>query len=192
MNEWPLMNQSKILSFNTKHNKWISTFRYADLLYLLFVPLDIQTLPEKCPNTELFLVRIFLYWDLIRRFTVNLRIQSKCRKIRARNISVFGHFSRIEIFSICYSLFKSPGLIEIWENMTNRVCILLGSACFQYKQLTFQGHVQVIDYLKSVNVTQEGYMEVLGDAFSIESVSYFLTGASETLLKLLKNDNVKI
>ena len=76
--------------------------------------------------------------------------------------------------------------------MTNRVCLLLGSACFQYKQLTFQGHVQVIDYLKSVNVTQEGYMEVLGDAFSIESVSYFLTGASETLLKSLKNDNVKM
>ena len=76
--------------------------------------------------------------------------------------------------------------------MTNRVCLLLGSACFQCKQLTFQGHVQVTDYLKSVNVTQEGYMEVLGDAFSIESVSYFLTGASETLLKSLKNDNVKM
>ena len=35
------------------------------------------TLRENCPNTELFLVRI----------------QSKCRKVRTRNNSVFGHFS---------------------------------------------------------------------------------------------------
>ena len=53
-----------------------------------------HTLREKCPNTELFLVRIFLYSDWIRRFTINLRIQSEDRKIRTRNNSVFGHFSR--------------------------------------------------------------------------------------------------
>ena len=46
------------------------------------------TLREKCPNTELLLVGIFLYSD------VNLRIQSEYRKIRARNYSVFGHFLR--------------------------------------------------------------------------------------------------
>ena len=51
----------------------------------LKVPL---TLREKCPNTELLLVRIFLYSD------VNLRIQSEYRKIRTRNNSVFGHFLR--------------------------------------------------------------------------------------------------
>ena len=45
------------------------------------------TLREKCPNTELFLVRIFLYSDCI-------RIQSEYRKMRIRNNSVFGHFSR--------------------------------------------------------------------------------------------------
>ena len=39
-------------------------------------------LREKCPNTELFLVLIFLY------------IQSEYRKIWTRNNSVFGHFSR--------------------------------------------------------------------------------------------------
>ena len=55
------------------------------------------SLREKCPNTELFLVRIFLYMDWIRRFMVNLRIQSKYRKIWTRNNSVFGHFSR----SVC-------------------------------------------------------------------------------------------
>ena len=36
------------------------------------------TLREKCPNTELFLVRI----------------QSECEKTRTRNNSIFGHFSR--------------------------------------------------------------------------------------------------
>ena len=43
------------------------------------------TLRETCPNTELFLFRIFLYSDGIQENTdVNLRIQSKYRKIRTR------------------------------------------------------------------------------------------------------------
>ena len=58
-----------------------------------------QSLREKCPNTEFFLVRIFLYSDWIRRFTVNLRIQSEHRKIRTRKNFVFGHFSRSAKFS---------------------------------------------------------------------------------------------
>ena len=41
-----------------------------------------NTLREKCPNTELFQVRI----------------QSECGKIRTRNNSVFGHFSRSDMF----------------------------------------------------------------------------------------------
>ena len=64
-----------------------------------FTLINCQTIPlrEKCPNTEWFLVRIFLYSYWIRRFTsqiyeVNLRIQSEYRKIRTRNNSVFGHF----------------------------------------------------------------------------------------------------
>ena len=40
------------------------------------------TLREKCPNLELFLVRI----------------QPEYRKIRTRNNSVFGHFSRSDNF----------------------------------------------------------------------------------------------
>ena len=47
-----------------------------------------SSMREKCPNTELFLVRIF-----------GLRIQSECRKIRTRNNSVFGHFSRSDTIS---------------------------------------------------------------------------------------------
>ena len=57
-----------------------------------------NALREKCPNAEFFLVRIFLHLDWIRRFTefyrVNLRIQSKYRKIRTRENSIFEHFSR--------------------------------------------------------------------------------------------------
>ena len=49
------------------------------------------SLRQKCPNAELFLVRIFLYSDWIRRFTPN---SVRIRKIRTRNNSVFGHFSR--------------------------------------------------------------------------------------------------
>ena len=127
-----------------------------------------ETLHEKCPNTELFLVRIFLYFDWIQFclmlgltwralslwnktvrknivwrlfmpllnasifvfqyfdddtarkvskygvisgpyfsvfelnteiYSVNLRNQSKYRKIRTRNNSVFGHFSHSVILS---------------------------------------------------------------------------------------------
>ena len=49
---------------------------------------------ENYPNTELFLARIFPHSDWIRRDGVSLRIQSECGKIRTRNDSVFGHFSR--------------------------------------------------------------------------------------------------
>ena len=44
----------------------------------------LYSLRGKCPNTKLFLVRIFLY-------------QSEYRKIRTRNNSVLGHFSRSDI-----------------------------------------------------------------------------------------------
>ena len=36
-----------------------------------------NTLHEKCPNTELFLVRIFLYLDWIRRFTEQISVFSQ-------------------------------------------------------------------------------------------------------------------
>ena len=54
------------------------------------------TLREKCPDTEFFLVRIFLYSDWIRGFT-----QFEYRKVRTRKNSVFGHFSRSTRISIC-------------------------------------------------------------------------------------------
>ena len=60
-------------------------------LFILFCTIEIciynkyHSLREKCPNTKLFLVRIFLYLDWIWRFLL---------KIRTRNNSVFGYFSR--------------------------------------------------------------------------------------------------
>ena len=54
------------------------------------------TLREKCPNTELILVCIFLYLVRIQENMDQkfLGVQSECGKIRARKNSVFGHFSR--------------------------------------------------------------------------------------------------
>ena len=50
------------------------------------------SLREKCPKTEL-LVRSFLYLVRIFLCSVNLRIQTKYRKIQFRNNSIFGHLS---------------------------------------------------------------------------------------------------
>ena len=53
---------------------------------------------EKCPNTELFLVRIFLCLDWIRRFTkspYSVQIQENTNQKK----SVFGHFSRSDSYS---------------------------------------------------------------------------------------------
>ena len=44
-------------------------------------------LRKKCPNMEFFLVRIFF------TYSVSLRMQSECGKIRTRKNSVFWHFS---------------------------------------------------------------------------------------------------
>ena len=53
----------------------------------------------KCPNAELFLIII----SCIRtEYGHLLRIQSKYRKIRTRNISAFGHFSRSDRFSLLH------------------------------------------------------------------------------------------
>ena len=62
-----------------KHELFIqSDFRYYFMLAIQKSnDATILTLREKCPNMELFLVRI----------------QSEYRKIRTRNNSVFGHFS---------------------------------------------------------------------------------------------------
>ena len=68
-----------------KHELFIqSDFRYYFMLAIQKSnDATILTLREKCPNMELFLVRI----------------QAEYRKIRTRNNSVFGHFSRSESYT---------------------------------------------------------------------------------------------
>ena len=73
--------------------KWcchVST-QYHDnhTLSLYYHYIKIVSLSEKCPNTELVLLRIFPRSDWIRRDTVSLRIQSESGKMQARNNSVF-------------------------------------------------------------------------------------------------------
>ena len=69
-----------IIFFNINLSKLTGYFlNGAFFIYLL-----ILSLREKCPNTEIFLVRIFPHSHWIRRDTEYL----------SRNISVFGHFSR--------------------------------------------------------------------------------------------------
>ena len=67
------------------YNDWISPFTLNDV----FKEFLTMPLRKKCPNTELFLVRIFC-------------IQSKYRKIRTRNNSVPGQFSR----AVCVNLIR--------------------------------------------------------------------------------------
>ena len=85
-----------------------------------------QTLHEKCPNTEFFLVRIFPTLDWIRRDTSYLSVFSpNAIKIRIRKNSVFGHISHSERSSnpndhtishkLCLIFFLSNYLIYIMQ-----------------------------------------------------------------------------
>ena len=75
----------------------------------------IHPLREKCPNTEFFLVRIFLYPDWIRR--LNLRIHSEYRKNTDHKKTVYGHFSRrvpLNASSTIYNCFKILSIQEFY------------------------------------------------------------------------------
>ena len=76
------------------------------------------SLREKCPNTDLFLVGMIPYSGWIRRDASYLRIQSECGKIRTRNNSVIGHFSR----SVCYS---SSNILKLEVLLVKDVLILI-------------------------------------------------------------------
>ena len=76
------------------------------------------TLLEKCPNTELFLVRIFPHLERIRR---------DCRygKIRTRNNSVFGHFSR----SVMNQQFLLTSMLMCFAELQKFIIITYQSSC---------------------------------------------------------------
>ena len=82
------------------------------------------SLCEKCPNTELFLVRIFL---------------SEYRKIRTRNNSVFGQFSR-----------------SVWLDYSIRFCshLLIFSTSYKLPKSTLPNHPQLQPcYLFLINLS---------------------------------------
>ena len=73
-----------------------------------------EKLRENCPDTDFLSGPYFPVFGLNTEiYSLNLRIQSEYRKIRTRKNSVFGHFSRSEIFQkilsikdyqMCYSM----------------------------------------------------------------------------------------
>ena len=83
-----------------------------------------ESLREKCLNTELLLVRIFLH-------------QSEYRKIRNTNNSVFGHFSRSELHSISEDFLSEKDALQKWKdvNLTHTFNL------FRVKDLTIQNKV---------------------------------------------------
>ena len=85
-----------------------------------------KLLRKKCPNTDFFLVRIFLYSDWTRIYSVNLRIQSEYRKIRTRKKSVSGHFLRSVIRIVTYKKF---------QKLTFKKCERFLVSCYQRKSL---------------------------------------------------------
>ena len=71
----------------TTNNVWKEIIQNTFCVMIL----SLSTLLKMCPNTELFLV--------------NLRIQFECRKIRTRNNTVFGQFSRSAIRAVFWVRF---------------------------------------------------------------------------------------
>ena len=84
------------------------------LIFEDFSLVELAILREKCPNTDLFWsVLSYPVFGLNTIYSVNLHIQSEYRKIRTKNNSVFGHFSRSaihqlsSILSVCVSCLSS-------------------------------------------------------------------------------------
>ena len=104
-----------------------------------FKSIDIMkpSLREKRSNTELFLVRIFLYLDWIRIF--KSAIKSEYRKIRIRNNSVFGHFSRSAWVLVGYRMgnrfhFKMS-LIDAFVKSKFKIILLLLPFLYKVKMI---------------------------------------------------------
>ena len=74
-----------------------------------------QSLREKCPNTEYFLVRISPHWDPA--CGVPLRIQSESAEMRTKKNSVFRHFSRSEFW--IKNWFLIWGIFGIFDSYTD-------------------------------------------------------------------------
>ena len=79
------------------------------------------SLCEECQNTELFLVRIFLYSDWTQRDTSISPYLIRIKENTAKNNSVFGHFSRSDVNSnkwktevLRQATFSGKGISVTW------------------------------------------------------------------------------
>ena len=69
---------------------------YSNVLMMITINWRLR---EKCPNTEFFLDHIFLYSDWNAKiYRVNLRIQSKYRKIRTEKTPYLDTFHVVVVF----------------------------------------------------------------------------------------------
>ena len=87
-------------------------------------------LHEKCPNTKLFLVHV----------------QSEYRKIRTRNKSVFGHFSRSECFQFvkeCLRLVFSVSIVRVIRDTYIAVITNIHIYLYMYIGIYIQIHIQI-------------------------------------------------
>ena len=112
---------------------------------------------EKCPNTEFFLVRISPHFRMnTERYSVSLRIQSKCRKIRTRKLRIwtlftqcaflldrfFYYFLKLLFFPLQYSYFMNRSIKFLKLNKVSEVfsCIIMAAyisriMCYNMKRL---------------------------------------------------------
>ena len=115
-----------------------------------------NTLREKKSKYGLFLVRIFPHLDWIQRYSVNLRIQPECRKIRTRKNSVFGHFSRSDISIRKYSAYSK---LAVYNNkmknwlIPENVAGLNGNKLIQVRKTGC--HFYLPSFRRAVNSTLE-------------------------------------
>ena len=80
-------------------------------------------LREMCPNTEFFLVCIFLHLTWIRGDTEYLRIQSEFGKIRTRKNSISGYFSRsVAVFCGKFTSFKAQNEFHYRGSSSHQRC----------------------------------------------------------------------
>ena len=115
-NFWKPQSQNRMFMLLITDNVWKTFYSFTyhckcspgDYFWKLTVTTQ-KSLREKWPNTEFFLLRIFLYLDWIQENTdqkksvfghfsrVTLRIQSEYKKILTRKNSVLGHFSLVNL-----------------------------------------------------------------------------------------------
>ena len=97
-----------------------------------------QSLREKCPKTDFFFVRIFVFGLNTKIYSVNLCIQSEYSKIQSRKTYVFGHFSRSASFFLLFrnvaTFIKSYFVFLCYFLQYDKLFLIsLLDGCYHYK-----------------------------------------------------------